>query len=124
MLRKFGFNLALGMNILGCIMFYRHKGHFFWFSAIGSSALILALLYPSTLLPVKKILDRVLLCFNWLVSIITVSFAFYIIFTPIAILFKLLRRDLLSQKIDKTADSYWIKRKNLTFSRDIYEKMG
>ena len=98
--------------------------NFFWFSAIGSSALILALLYPSTLLPVKKILDRVLLCFNWLVSIITVSFAFYIIFTPIAILFKLLRRDLLSQKIDKTADSYWIKRKNLTFSRDIYEKMG
>jgi len=111
------------MNILGCIMFYRNREHFIYFTGIGCSILILALFYPKALIPVKKILDLIIFTFSRIVNVVTLLFAFYLIFTPIAILLKLFSRDLLAQKIDKNTDSYWIKREK-GLSRKSYEHMG
>jgi len=123
-LRKFGFNLGLGLNILGCIMFYRGRSHFIWFSTIGSFALITAILYPGILTFLKKMLDRVIFSFGWIVNKVVLIIAFYIIFTPIALLLRLFGRDLLHQKIDKSANSYWTEHKKLPFSKGLYERMG
>ena len=122
--RKFGFSLGLGLNILGCIMFYRHKEHFIWFTGIGSIALILAVLCPPILAPLKKVLDKLIFIIGWLTSVLSLLIAFYLIFTPIALLLKILGRDLLNQKIDRKASTYWIKRKNASFSKESYERMG
>ena len=124
--RKFGFSLGLGLNILGYILFYRHKGHFIWFSSIGSIALILAISYPVILSPVKKILEKVIFIIGWLTSIISLLIAFYLIFAPIAILLRFFGKDLLNEKIDKKAPSYWIKRKKIgeLSLKDYYERMG
>lgn len=123
-LRKFGFNLGLGLNIVGCIMFYRGRSHFIWFSSIGSFALIAAILHPRVLTVLKKILDRVVFLFSWIVNKVVLVIAFYLIFTPIALLLKLFGRDLLHQRIDKSTSSYWTKHKKLPFSRELYERMG
>ena len=123
-LRKFGFNLGLGLNILGCILFYRHKGHFIWFSIIGSLALTLAVLYPSALKLLKKLLDGLIFIIGWLTGAISLSIAFYLVFAPIGILLRLFGRDLLNKKIDKNASSYWIGRKENIFSKEYYERMG
>ena len=123
-MRRFGFNLGLGLNILGCILFYRHRGHFIWFSGIGSMALILAVLRPPILAPLKKVLDKLIFIIGWLTSVISLLIAFYLIFTPIALLLKVFGKDLLNQKIDKTVGTYWIKRKNAPFSKESYERMG
>jgi len=123
--RRFGFNLGLGLNILGCILFYRHKEYFIWFSGIGSISLALAILYPKALMPLKKLMDGVIFCFSWLVSVITLSVAFYLIFAPIGIMLRCFRKDLLGQRIDKGTRSYWLKRKEGIFSKkDFYERMG
>jgi len=122
--RRFGFQIGLALNILGCIMFYRQKGHFLWFTGIGSLNLILAIVYPSALVPIKRLLDFVILSVGRLVNIISLLVAFYLIFTPIGILLRLFRRDLLHQRIDKGTDSYWIKREDKIFSKDSYERMG
>lgn len=123
-LRKFGFNLGLGLNILGLIMFYRHRGHFIWFSGAGSAVLITAILYPDTLAPLKKILDFVILSISRAISVISLIIAFYLIFTPIAILLRLFGKDLLNKKINKSVSSYWIKRKKDVFSKESYKRMG
>jgi hypothetical protein len=123
-LRKFGFSLGLGLNILGFIMFYRHRGYFIWFSGTGSVVLLTTILYPDILAPLKKILDFVILSISLSISIISLVIAFYLIFTPIAILLRLFGRDLLNKKINKNAPSYWIKRKKNVFSKESYERMG
>jgi len=123
-LRKFGFQLGLALNILGCIMFYREKPHFIWFTGIGFLTLILALMLPAALAPLKKILDFVILSIGRIVNFVSLTIVFYLIFAPIAILLKLFGRDLLHEKIDKTADSYWIERKQGVFSKNSYERMG
>jgi hypothetical protein len=123
-LRKFGFNLGLGLNILGFIMFYRHRGYFIWFSGLGSVVLLAAILYQDILAPLKKILDFIILSISRVISIISLIIAFYLIFTPIAILLRLFGRDLLNKKISKDTSSYWIKRKKNVFSKESYEHMG
>jgi len=123
-LRKFGLNLGLGLNILGCALFYKHKGYFIWFSTIGSIALILGVIYPKALTPLKRLLDRIIAIIGWLTSVISLLIAFYLIFTPIGILTRLFGKDLLDQKIDKKASSYWAKRKQGIFTKQSYERMG
>ena len=123
-LRKFGFNLGLGLNILGCIMFYRHKGHFIWFSGIGSIAIILAILSPALLKPIKKFLDAVIFSFGQSVGFISLLIVFYLIVAPMGILLRLIGKDLLHQKIDKKSASYWLSREAKSRPRESYEQMG
>lgn len=123
-LRKFGFNLGLGLNILGCIMFYRHREHFIWFSSIGSAGIILAIFCPIALSPLKRILDKLISIIGWFTSFISICIVFYLIFTPVAILLKIFGKDLLKQRMDKKSSTYWTKRKEMHFSNEFYERMG
>lgn len=123
-LKKFGFSLGLGLNILGFIMFCRHRGHFVWFSGAGALVLITAILCPNALALLKKILDFVILSISQAISIISLIITFYLIFAPIAILLRLFGKDLLNKKIDKRVPSYWIKRKENIFSKESYRRMG
>jgi len=123
-LKKFGFSLGLGLNILGCALFYRHKGYFIWFSAIGSFALILGVMYPKALIPLKRLLDGIMAIIGWLTSAISLLIAFYLIFTPISFLLKIFGKDLLNKRMDNASSSYWIKRKQDIFSKQSYERMG
>lgn len=122
--RKFGFSLGLGLNILGCILFYRHKGYFIWFSTTGSIVLIAAILYPKILVPLKKLLDRLIFIIGWLASTISLLIAFYLIFTPIGLLLRIFKKDLLQQNIDKKTHSYWSRRRQDIFTKNFYEQMG
>lgn len=47
---------------------------------------------------------------------------FYLIFAPIGIFSRLMRKDLLGLKIDKKAASYWIKRAKVVVDPAQYEK--
>ena len=123
-LRRFGFQLGLAMNVLGFIMFLRGRPHFIWFTSIASLHLILAIVYPRALTVTKTLLDFIIKLVGQTVNLVTLLFAFYLIFAPIAILLRLIRKDLLHQRIDKKAASYWIKRKQDIFSKTSYERMG
>jgi hypothetical protein len=122
--RRFGFQLGLALNIVGFIMFYRGRGHFIWFTSVGSLNLIFALVHPIALAPLKKILDFIVRSIGRMVNFISLIIVFYLIFMPVALLLRLLRKDILHQKINKEACSYWIKRKELPFSKEYYERMG
>jgi len=123
-LRKFGFNLGVGLNILGYVLFYRHKEYFVWFSTIGSIVLISGIIYPKSLTPLKRLLDRIITIIGWFASTISLLIVFYLIFTPICLLLKIFGKDLLNEKMDNTSSSYWIKRKQDIFSKQFYERMG
>ena len=123
-LRRFGFNLGLGLTVAGFIIFLRHKSYFVGFLSTAAFVFILSILYPTALKPIKKILDSVIFSFSWIISAISLLVAFYLIFTPIGILLRIFKRDLLNQRIDNSSTSYWIKRQEKVFSKDYYEQMG
>ena len=123
-LRRFGFQLALALNIAGFIMFYRGRAHFVWFTGIGSFNLILAIVGPWGLFFVKKMLDFIIFSIGRLINFISLAIVFYLIFSPIGLLLRFFRKDLLCQRIDKAAASYWVKRKDNISSANSYERMG
>lgn len=123
-LRRFGFGLALGLNIAGCVMFYREKAHFIWFTDTGSLVLVFAIAYPVVLCPIKKILDAIILWIGKIANTVTLLIVFYLIFSPIGILLRLFQKDILSKKLDKSVSSYWIKKNKSTVAIDYYERMG
>jgi hypothetical protein len=50
---------------------------------------------------------------GWVNTRIILCIIFYLLFTPISIGIKILRKDLLDRKLDKRSDSYW-KKKEIT----------
>lgn len=123
-LRRFGFNLAMGLNIAGCLMFYNGKPHFIWFTGTGSLFLISAITCPLVLGLIKKILDAIILWIGKIVNITTLLLVFYFIFSPIGILLRLFQKDILGKRLDSPALSYWVKRKRPPVLIDSYERMG
>jgi dolichol-phosphate mannosyltransferase len=121
---RFGFSLALGLNIAGCVMFYRQRQHFIWFTGAGSLALISAIISPAFLVFPKKALDLVILIIGRLTNILSLMIVFYLIFTPAGILLRIFRKDPLNKRIDRSRGSYWIKIKNQVSCKESYGRMG
>ncbi len=48
---------------------------------------------------------------GFVVSFVLLAIFYYIVITPIGLVFRLMRRDPLCRKFDKTADSYWLRRR-------------
>ena len=47
---------------------------------------------------------------GWTISHIVLGLLYFLMFTPMALVFRLIGRDALERQIDKQADSYWIHR--------------
>ena len=48
---------------------------------------------------------------GFVVSFILLAAFYYLVITPIGLVFRLMRRDPLCRKFDKTADNYWLRRR-------------
>ncbi len=55
-------------------------------------------------------------------STLVLTLIFYGLFTPVSLLLKLTRKDLLDQAFDKSRDSYWIPCERKDFERDYYQR--
>ncbi len=71
---------------------------------------LLAFLAPKVLIAPNKLWSKFGLFFGNIISPIVMMFVFFLTVLPIAVLMRLLGKDLLRQKLDKNSKSYWIKR--------------
>jgi len=72
--------------------------------------LIIAFSRPSILSSFYKIWVKIGGFIGAIMSRVIMALLFYAMFTPIALILKLLGKDLLGKKLDKSSPSYWIKR--------------
>ena len=84
----------------------------YWSLLVAFIFALIALIKPMFLLPFYSLWIRVGEVIGGVVSKIIMFILFYALFTPIAIVLKLLKIDLLNKKIDKDRSTYWIKREN------------
>jgi hypothetical protein len=113
-LRNFG-AIALIASALIALLFYVLKG-----LGIQWTAIILAvgfIIFLSSFLSLRLTrmiyLGLILLTLpiGWLVSFILLAAFYFLLLTPLGLLFRLIGRDPLRRKFDSTADSYWLTRK-------------
>jgi hypothetical protein len=60
---------------------------------------------------------------GWINTRILLGIFFYLILTPIGLIMRISGKDLIDQKIDKGAKSYWKKRERVPFDPAQYERL-
>jgi len=77
----------------------------FWLAAM--TLRILGLIRPDWLRPIFLGLTLATWPIGWVVGWVALAVLYFAIFTPIALLFRLIGRDALKRKFDPKAESYW-----------------
>ena len=83
-----------------------------WALAVSAIFLLFAFLAPSILILPNKLWFKFGMLLGSIVAPIVMALVYFITVLPVGLIMRLLGKDLLKQKLDKSAKSYWIERRN------------
>lgn len=115
-LRQFGWISAVGflviMTVFGIKFQWFENSKMLWpmIFVIGSVlSATLALIYPKGLLPLYLTMMILSFPIGFVVGNVILLILFFLVFAPIGIFFRLIRRDELKIKLEPSMKSYWVK---------------
>jgi len=121
--RNFGF--LFGGIFLAASVYMMHRGNGAWVWTAAAALLFGAggaFFYP-VMKPVYTAWMIFAFAFGWINTRVLLGVFFYIVITPLGLILRLTGKDLLDEKIDRRAGSYWIQRERKKFDRDRLERM-
>jgi len=121
-LRKFGITMGVVFFVITLLMAIRHKHSLWPTSVISAIFFILAYFASSFLKYIYVFWMRLAFLLSWINTRLILFIIFYLVFTPIGLVIKLLRFDLLGRKIDKNKKSYWANKEKNIYSDLSYER--
>ena len=115
-LRQFGWIALIGFGLFGALLAHgigTFEGRAPWtwpvvLWILAALCPVLGYLFPPALRVTYVALMAIALPIGLVISTILLGFVFFLMFTPLALLFKLRGRDELSRSWDEDAGSYWI----------------
>ena len=120
--RKFGITVGIFLIALGAVFLWQGKFFASYLIYIGLFLLSLALLIPQILKPLYFIWMSFAIILGYFMTRIILSLIFFLLFTSIGIIMRLLGKDPLQEKFDPHINSYWIKREQRTHDPQSVEK--
>ena len=114
-LRIFGIGALVASTVISAVLYFFKGIELQWISIIVAVGF---LTFLSSIISIKVTriiylgLSLVTLPIGWILSFIMLGTFYYLIVTPIGLIFRLTGRDPLSRKFASTAKSYWKKRKS------------
>lgn len=81
-----------------------------WALAVSAVFLALALLRPTLLHPLNRAWMRFGMLLHRVVSPVIMAVMFYLVFTPVGVVMRLLGKDPLRLRMEREAETYWISR--------------
>ena len=122
-LKKFGRTMAFCLLVIWLVLLLRHKPLFIPLWAIGLIFFILAQARAILLKPIYKIWMGLAFCLGWVNTRIILMLVYYLVVTPIGLMMRLLRKDILSLRLDKAARTYWLRRETRSSVKESYERI-
>ena len=123
-MRKFGLTMAIVLVILGTVVFIYNSFTVTFFIMIGLGLMFLlgGFLFMPLLRPIYLIWMGLALVLGWFISRIILTILFYLVFSPIGIIMKIINKDVLNRKSEPGKTSYWIKRPEKAFDINRYQR--
>lgn len=121
-LRKFAMILGFAFLVLFFITLLKHKVGFTPFIIISVFIFTLALFIPSFLKPIYFIWMRFAHILGWINTRLLLFIVFFLIFTPIGLIMKLLKIDPLQSRIQKSTSTYWFDKEIKPSAMTDYER--
>jgi len=107
--REFGLTIGVILFVLAAVALWRGKPQAPYFLGAGSLFIIFGLFFWHLLKPLQKIWMGFSIVLGFFVSRFILTILFYGAITPIGFIMKLLGKDILDERIDKSCPSYWRK---------------
>jgi hypothetical protein len=121
--RKFGYLFAVVFSIIALYSMYRGTSQWPWFLGAAAVFLLAGLVAYPVLRPVYIGWMKFAFVLGWINTRILLGLMFFLVVTPIGLILRLTGKDLLDQKIDRSAKSYWVKRERKEFDPKRYERL-
>ena len=112
--RKFGIMFAAVCLIAGAYAIFRGSPHWPWFAGGVAFFSLTGLFGNAILRPLYIGWMKFAFVLGWINTRILLGLFYYGVVTPIGVLLRLFGKDLLDQKIDRSAATYWIRREKGT----------
>ena len=121
-LRSFGITFGVLLGILAGALWWKGKDTYTIFAVLSVAFFFFGLLMPRLLRPLQKVWMMFAVVMGWFMTRVILSVLFYIVFTFIGVGGRLLGKQFLDLKPDRSRKSYWIYRDAMPFSKEKYEK--
>lgn len=106
-LRNFGLVVGGVLFALGAVLYWYGRPTHPYFLAVGAALVVLGLVFPRVLLPLQKIWMGFAVVMGSIMTRVILIILFFVAFTGIGLLLKIMGKKLLDTKIDKSKESYW-----------------
>lgn len=109
--RSFGLVFTVVFAIIGLWPLLDSGAPRWWSLAISAGFLGVSIVRPAVLAPLNKLWTRFGLLLHHVVNPIVMGILFFVVITPMALVFKATGKDILNLRLDSDAKSYWIERR-------------
>ncbi|UCF38924.1 MAG: hypothetical protein JSU96_08835 [Acidobacteriota bacterium] len=129
-LRQFGLTMLIGLGVVGVLLAWKwgsFSGQASWTGpfvlwGIGVAMGLFALLAADWLKPAYLLWMGLAFPIGWLMSHLFLLLVYFGIFTPVALFFRLVGRDVLRRRKRNRNDSYWIARRSQPVARRYFRQ--
>ena len=108
--KSFGIVFSIVFLIVALYPLINSTGLRIWALVVSIIFFLLAFLVPKILVIPNKLWFKFGLLIGSIVAPIVMAFVYFVTVLPTGLIMRLLGKDLLKQKLDKNAKSYWVKR--------------
>ena len=108
--KSFGIVFSIVFLIVALYPLINSKDYHLWALIVSGIFLLLALLAPRILSSPNKLWFKFGLLLGSIIAPIVMVLVYFVTVLPTGLIMRLLGKDLLKQKLDKNAKSYWIER--------------
>ncbi len=108
--RSFGFVFAGFFALVGLYNAWHHGRAWPWLALVAAGFLAVALIRPAVLAPLNRLWMKFGLLLAAIINPIVLGILFFLVFTPMAFIARLVGKDFLRLKKQPEAKSYWIVR--------------
>jgi len=108
--KSFGVVFSIVFSIVALYPLINSEGLRIWALVVSIIFFLLAFLGPKILVLPNKLWFKFGLLIGSIVAPIVMAFVYFVTVLPTGLIMRLLGKDLLKQKLDKNAKSYWFKR--------------
>lgn len=108
--------------LIGLVSLFNRSSAFMFLIPFGLIFMLLGFIAPVIIKPLYFVWMSLSVILGYISTRVILALLYYLIITPIGIIFKLMGKDLLNLKFDKKAETYWIKREIKPYDKKETER--
>ena len=121
--RKFGKMFSGVIFLIAMLALWKGSSVWGWYLAAAGVFLAAGIAAPGMLAPLYWAWMKFAFALGWFNNRLFLGIVFYLVITPVGFVMRLLRKDPLRLKFERSSSSYWIIRESKPFDPKRYERL-